>query len=1126
LVRLHALAATRKDAYANAVLAKLRAAALLDAEESGQHRWGLTKKVPVCFTAGSEWEHRRKRNPMRSLRCLARLLLLVVACSGSQAVAQVGSSFAQLNGTVTDAGGNTIAKAAVSLRAVETNRVYTATSNDSGYFVVPNLPPGPYELSVESAGFAKSVQTGVVLRVGQTATVNVALKIASAKETVEVNSEVPPIEPTRSEVSQVIDTKQIQSLPISGRLFTDFALLSPGVTTGRISLQSTFTDPSTTRISFGGQRDLSNAVTVDGADNINTATGSQRATPSQEAVSEFRVVNNSFGAEYGRALGGIVNIVTKSGTNTLHGSLYEYFQNNSLNAKSILTLPGFDALRQNQFGATLGGPIQKDKTFFFANYEGQRRAQSPTYPAELVANLNSSAIPGFPNPCVVNGQAIASCGINQMKESLGIAPENLNVLKTADYDEGIVKVDHDLNPKNRLSIHYLIEDSTALNMLVGDTLDGGGIGAPSSGRNGFLRDQSLVGTWTSTISPSVVNSMLFQYARRNYGFPGVTGQPNLDVPNTLLFGHNFGAFDRYNETRVQFSDTLAWVKGKHYPRFGFDTNYIRNFVIWPGFTPARIIFPSLPELLAASLSNIQTCAPCPPPLPSILPAPCIAAFFWGAPIPPGPIDPNQPSPPISTTWQNAYNPNLASNFFVHLNHSYYGMFAQDQWHVTPKLTLNYGLRYDFETGLGFFVDPDRRSFQPRVGFAYSPDGKTVIRGGYGIFYDKYSLTFFFVPSPQRQPMIHGLPLANNQQTGSYILSSAFLGACPPSFVGGPACPSGTVPVDIIDTDFVNFITQGVFPNNEPYYQGGTSVDRHLREPYSEQASLEIDRQLTKGLTINVGYLFVAGHKLVRPIDLNVAPHVGVVNGKDVYNFAIPDPNIPAPPGGSNGTNGIFYFTDSTGNSVYHGGTLQVTEKAGQYLRLNANYTFSKTLDDGTFVTFVSTPQSNDQRNLERAYSNQDARHRFVANFVVDGPQDTFLRNFQLSSIVTLQSARPFTVFVGFDANSDGNPVTDRVGLSRRNTYRGDSLKTVDLRLSRIFHLGERYQLQLLAESFNLFNRANVDEVFSVYGAPDFVGRVPQHYGDGITNVNPGFPFGTPRTTFNPRQIQLAVKFTF
>src|SRR5262249_7145610 len=331
---------------------------------------------------------------------------------------------AQLNGTVRDPTGSVVAKAGISLRNVDTNHVYTTNSNGVGFYILTSLLPGTYELTVESHGFAKYEQTGVVLRVAQAATIDIGLKVAGATETVNVRAEAPVIEPTRTEVSQVVETQQIQSLPISGRLFTDFALLSPGVTTGRIGLQSTFTDPTVTRISFGGQRDLNNSVTVDGADNINTATGSQRATPSQEAVSEFRVINNSFAAEYGRALGGIVNIVTKSGTNDVHGSVYEYFMNNSLNATALLTQPGFDTFRQNQFGATLGGPIKKDKTFYFVNYEGQRRGQSPQYPGLLVQNLGA---------------------INAVKSSFGIAPENLNVLKTADIDNGFIKVDHQLN---------------------------------------------------------------------------------------------------------------------------------------------------------------------------------------------------------------------------------------------------------------------------------------------------------------------------------------------------------------------------------------------------------------------------------------------------------------------------------------------------------------------------------------------------------------------------------------------------------------------------------------------------------------------------------------------------------
>jgi len=587
------------------------------------------------------------------------LVIAIFFACPNRAYSQASISLAQLNGSVRDEGGGVIAKAVIALREVDTNLVYTAATNESGFYVLPNLPPGRYELKIAYTGFSNYTQTGIVLTVGQNATLDVVLKVASKGEQIVVTTEVQPIEPTKTEISQVVDTKQIESLPISGRLFTDFALLSPGVAVGHTSAQSPFTDPTVIRISFGGQRDLNNAVTVDGADDINTANGSQRATPSQEAVSEFRVVNNSFGAEYGRALGGIVNIVTKSGTNEMHGSAYDYLQNNATNARSILTLPGFNTLRQNQFGATLGGPIQKDKTFFFINYEGQRRAQSPTYPGLLFAPIDASVAGLFPSG-FTNLQAI-----NAVKQNLGIPAENLSILKTNDIDNGFVKVDHQLNDANRISVRYSIQDATALNLLVGETLDGGGIGAPSAGRNGLTRDQALVGTWNSSIKPTLVNSVLFQWARRNYGFPGVTGQPNLDVPNLLSFGHNFGAFDRYNESRVQFSDTLTWVKGKHNAKFGFDTNYIRNFVIWPGFTPSRDIFASLPDLLVSGESNWNA-TPCPFPLNASLPSPpfppntpalrspCIVAFFWGAPIGPGAFDPTKPSPPVGTTWQNAF----------------------------------------------------------------------------------------------------------------------------------------------------------------------------------------------------------------------------------------------------------------------------------------------------------------------------------------------------------------------------------------------------------------------------------------------------------------------------------------
>lgn len=1016
---------------------------------------------------------------------------LCLNISTSPLHSQVATSFAQLNGGVRDPTGAAIPGAQVTARDIEKNQSFTVNSSDVGLYFFPTLPPGRYELTIGAPGFAKYTQSGMVLEVGQTATVDVTLQLAAQGEQVLVNSEIPPVEPTRTEVSQVVGTQQIESLPTSSRLFTDFALLSPGVATGRTSLQSTITEFEVTRVSFGGMRDLSNEVTVDGADTINTVTGSQRATPPPEAVEEFRVVNNSFGADSGRALGGIVSIVTRSGTNEFHGSLYDYLQNNDVDARSLLQpAPQPFTLRQNQFGAAFGGPIRRDRTFFFANYEGQRRAESPTYPGALIDDL------GF---------------INSAKAALGLAPENLNLLKTKDSDSGIIKVDHQFTASNRLSIRYNVEDGRDLNALVGNTLDGGGIGAPSSGHNLFFRDQSLAGTLTSLPSSNIVNTVLFQYGQRHYDFPGVTGQPNLDIPNEFLFGHNFGVFDYIGESRIQFADSVSWVKGSHLMKFGVDTNFLFDKVTWPGFTPMRIVLPGTNCLVqfanfvkpGANIAENPLDAPCPLP-PALNGTPIV---FWAAPVGGGPVVPGSLPAPIPTNWQNAYLPSLTPDFNVYLNHSYHGFFWQDQWRVTSKLTLNYGLRWDFEKGLENSIHPDYRNWAPRLGIAYAPNSKTVIRAGAGIFFDRYNLSFIFVTYPQRPVTIPGVDLPgvrNGAENGGYVLNQLTPGAAglpadaaktliltgqlPANYITGPCPPSCTASAGLVD------------PNS--------------RTSYAEQASFEIDHQFTKGITVSTGYLFVSAHKLVRPENLNVSLPVGTLpDGKDLFNGPRYD------------NAGLLYYTDNGGNSVYHGLILQLTQRAGQYLSLHANYTFSKTLDDGTFTTFVSTPQDLYNRSLERALSNQDVRHRFIANFVADAPHKTFLRDFELSGIVTLQSPRPFTLFVGFDANNDTNPVTDRVGQSARNSYLGDSLYSTDVRLSRTFKFRERLRLAITADAFNLFNRPNVDEVLSVYDAPDFAGAVPRHYKDGVGSpVNPAF--GSPRTMFNPRQFQLSAKFNF
>ena len=1069
------------------------------------------------------------------------LLIIVLMLSANSAFAQAVIAVAQLNGTVRDTSGSVVANASVSLRNLDTNRTYTSTSDASGYYIVPNLPPGPYELNVTYPGFEPVVQSGIQLRVGQTATLDLTLAVEGRREVVEVTSQTPAIEPTRTEISNVIETGQIQSLPISGRLFTDFALLTPGVTTGRTSVGSTITEFEVTRVSFAGMRDLSNQVTVDGADNINTATGSQRATPPQEAVQEFRVVNNSFGAEYGRALGGIVNIVTKSGSNTFHGSVYDYFQNNALNARSLLQpAPQANVLRQNQFGFTLGGPIKQDKTFFFMNYEGQRRGESPTYPTVLLNNLAL---------------------INASKAALGIAPENLGILKTKDNDYGIARLDHQFRANTQFSLRYNIEDGRDLNQLVGATLDGGGIGAPSSGHNVFLRDQSLAGTLTSQIGSNIVNTVLGQFARRHYTFPGVTGEPNLDIPNELLFGHNFGVLDKIWETRIQGSDSVSWISGKHFVRFGGDVNHVRNSVLWPGFTPIRIILPGINCLVdfanfvrpsARIVSNFAA-GPCPmaltpglPPFPAV-PGPNPADIANGVPIafqsaPLGPtvnFTPGVVERLPTTGWPYAYLPEQEKNYSVYLNHGYYGFFFQDQWKVTPKLSLNYGLRYDFESGLSDQMDVSHKGFQPRVGLAYSPDRKTVIRAGFGLFNDRYNLSFLFITYPQRPAILPNADLPPNRRGAESAVYELFTFP----FIPIPGVPT---PAQIAK-DF--FMTGEVVSTSvhAPTSVGYSYTDRHSPIPYSEQASLEIDREIGRGLTVGAGYLFVTAHHLLRSTLGNLCPVQGISSGPYPCPAAGPPP--PGYPAGKNYYSGIPRYpagliccNDLTGNSVYHGGTLQVNKTASKYVNLNASYTLSHTLDDGTFATFISVPEDVFRRGLERATSNQDARHRFVTNFSLAGPSNTFLRNFLLSNIVILQSPRPFTLFVGFDSNNDTIPAADRVGNLSRNTYKGDSFQSWDIRLSRTINLQERTRLELAVDAFNLLNRSNVDEVVGVYGTYNLCSsQQPREYKDaasraiqavqvgGCPAAGPPVPnplFGTPRTMFNPRQLQFSAKLLF
>ena len=417
-----------------------------------------------------------------------------------------------IQGRIYDTTGAAISQAQVKAVNAGTGFARSTTATATGDYQISSLPVGEYTVTAEKTGFQRQAKK-VHLDVGATGDLDFNLSPGQVLAEITVQDVGEVLETTRTMISSVIDEQKIQNLPVNGREFIDFALLAPGVTIGDTTSGSTdvIVEP-VTKLSFAGQNIHFNFIAVDGADDISTASGIQRGTPPQEAVQEFRVINTDYTTEFGRATAGIVNIITKSGTNNWHGSLYEYFRNNVMDAKSILSAPGFNILRQNQFGASLGGPVKKDKTFIFANYEGQRRGESPTYNSAVLNNITA---------------------INQVKTQVfGLPAENLFVLRAANTDNGFFRLDENLSSRNYLYVRYFINDDRLTNQ---SPLNNG-FDLPSAFKNNNIRDQSVAGGLTTTFSPSWINDLRMQYAHRTFDFPVVSTQPHLEVANTFAVG--------------------------------------------------------------------------------------------------------------------------------------------------------------------------------------------------------------------------------------------------------------------------------------------------------------------------------------------------------------------------------------------------------------------------------------------------------------------------------------------------------------------------------------------------------------------------------------------------------------
>jgi hypothetical protein len=985
---------------------------------------------------------------MRTRR-LVRVTVTVLAIGLGSAVdtpAQIAT--ATVLGLVRDQTGAALPGATVTVRSVATGATRSAVSDSDGRYRVSALDPGEYELRVELPSFKTVVRPRVVLTVGGTTEADVEMSLGPIAEQVTVATETPLVEPSKAELSRVVSTAEIESLPISGRNFVDFVKLSSGVASGRENIGGgAFKEPdvgvgsaAAPRLSFGGQPELNTMIQVDGADNVQTFTGLPRATPSQEAAKEFRILNSTYLAEYGRALGGFVNIVTRSGTNRTDGSLYYFGMHDRLNARSVLNTPEADVLHQNQFGLTLGAPVVANRTFFFGNYEGQLRQQSNRFSRVVQDNLAS---------------------LNGVRAQFDLAAETTNQLQKNHYNAFMVKLDHHAAASQTLSLRYNFLDSDTDNFL-----GGGGRASPTSStaRDNLARDQVAAGTLLSILSPTLVNEVRAQFARRTFDFPSVLKEPALELSNFIIMGKSTSDVDYYAETRLQYSHSLAWTTGGHQVKGGIDINHLRDTSQWDLFFPARIIFPSL--------AAFETFTP--------------AVFWWPYLI----TASNHPG--LSPTWSDDVPPAWQDATRFRINHTAVGSFIQDHWQAARPLSVTYGVRYDVERYPGTFTTKrDLNNIQPRVGAAYAYGLRGVIRAGYGLFADRLASSVGQLFNATQWSSGGSLP--NAQRLFPTI--APIQGIFQQRTVGGAAAPAAAR----------TFLTTGQVPTTSSVGFADT-IDGAIRTPYSHQASAQIAHEVGRGIALSAGYLFLGARQVLGHTgNLNAFPTGALPTGKPILAGRT-YPEV-----------GDLFVQTNTGRSNYHGATFEAEKRLADGLGFHGSYTLSRVRNNvDSLANLADLPEGRDIEG-ETALSRQDVRHRFTLSLLSEVPSGAaVVHDVKVSGLVTLESGRRFNIFAGRDFNLDGNPNSDRPGLIERNAYKGPAYASVDLRVSRELAIDDDRTLAVMLDIFNLFDRVNVKDINTVWGSIDYPGTPPPA----------ALGFGTPRDVFNPRQVQFGAKLKF
>ncbi len=1072
-------------------------------------------------------------------------LFSAIALGTTQVFSQARSSSADLTGVVRDQLKSNVVGAVITATNLSTGLSRAAISDANGNYRIPLLPPGIYEVKIEATGFTTQIKKGVTLTVGQSLALNVDMTNGAAKDSVVVDTDLPLVETERTHQASTITQRPIDNLPINGRNFLDFARLTPSVVEESPEILRVQVGALTTSgLSFAGLNGRANSVQIDGVDNNDVVSNGVRPTISQEAVSEFQINRGGYNAEFGRAAGGVINIVSKSGANQFHGNVYNYFRNERLDARNAFaaTQPNDPPFRRNQPGFTFGGPIKRDKTFFFTAYEGLIRRESafttiladqtilqPTSgQQDLINTLIASGSPAF----VTQGQQLQALLTTSPDSPFLLNRNNFKLLSSSNgafpvnqtSSTGSLRVDHGLSEQDFIFFRYSLTNDSQHNVGVG------GLFAPSAGFDIGSRDNTFVLGETHIFRNGLSNEFRFQSIRNTYNVNTVDPfGPRYQVAGIGLFGREFTSPSERTQRRVQFLDNFSLPRGRHNIKFGADFSRYTIDTLSAVFLGGTIDFAQLNIPLSQAIG-----AGAAGQLVTALKTPREAGGL-GRPD----LEPVVNTQQLTTVQQmNLGFARLINQGFGDPNAQFtghiLGFYVQDGVKARPDLYLTFGLRYDYELQPSG-TPRDGNNFGPRFGFAYDPfkNGRTVIRGGGGLYYQPLFTALSFVSSILEKGAISSLLVAANPRLSPISPTSP----CGLALANNNTPPSFCFYQQLIARGLLTVPSTGIIPESaysdllgltraNSSNQSIVRLSRDLVNAYSVQGNLGIEHQLGRDLSVSINYMLNRGINLIRPRQVNALPEPAVLDAL----------GRPALIKRADPTRFADFVFESAGNSIYHGMAVSINKRFSRNYQIIGSYAFSKTISDAADLNLEQGPQDPTNPGADRGLSSFDLRHRLSLAAVLESPYRTgggrwyqrALGDSYMSPIITARTGFPFDVRTGIDVNLDYNN-NDRPFAVGRNTGLGPVYFTTDLRIGRRLRFGtdNPIALELIFDAFNLFNRTNFKEVNNITSGALFLDQI------GVTDVrisgilkNSASQLCGFTSAYEPRVIQLGVKLNF